>query len=151
MTEKGSAESRDFHETSIGRIVRGDSIDVLASCEDASVDLIMTSPPFGLVRKKDYGNVEADEYVEWFRSFAVEFRRVLKDNGSLVIDIGGAWNKGRPTRRRGACRRVPGTGQSVVWCRVSCGGLRCGLNSCGRNVYITRRLLCLPRITTVHE
>ena len=98
MTEKGSAEFRDFHETSLGRIVRGDSIDVLASCEDASVDLIMTSPPFGLVRKKDYGNVEADEYVEWFRSFAVEFRRVIKDDGSLVIDIGGAWNKGRPTR-----------------------------------------------------
>ena len=98
MTEKGAAESRDFHETSLGRIVRGDSIDVLASCEDASVDLIMTSPPFGLVRKKDYGNVEADEYVEWFRSFAVEFRRVIKDDGSLVIDIGGAWNKGRPTR-----------------------------------------------------
>ena len=98
MTEKGSAEFRDFHETSLGRIVRGDSIDVLASRDDASVDLIMTSPPFGLVRKKDYGNVEADEYVEWFRSFAVEFRRVLKNDGSLVIDIGGAWNKGRPTR-----------------------------------------------------
>ena len=96
--QKGSAEFRDFHETSLGRIVRGDSIDVLASRGDASVDLIMTSPPFGLVRKKDYGNVEADEYVEWFRSFAVEFRRVLKDDGSLVIDIGGAWNKGRPTR-----------------------------------------------------
>ena len=98
MTEKLSADSRDFHETSLGRIVHGDSIGVLAACEDASVDLIMTSPPFGLVRKKDYGNVDADEYVEWFKSFAVEFRRVLKDNGSLVIDIGGAWNKGFPTR-----------------------------------------------------
>ena len=98
MTEKGSADFRGFHQTSLGRIVHGDSIDVLAAREDASVDLIMTSPPFGLVRKKDYGNVEADEYVEWFKSFAVEFRRVIKDNGSLVIDIGGAWNKGHPTR-----------------------------------------------------
>ncbi len=58
----------------------------------------MTSPPFGLVRKKDYGNVEANEYVEWFKPFAAAFKRVLKDSGSLVIDIGGSWNKGYPTR-----------------------------------------------------
>ena len=98
MIKKGSTDFRDFHETSRGRIVHGDSVDVLTACEDASVDLIMTSPPFGLVRKKDYGNVDADDYVTWFRPFAVEFRRVLKDSGSLVIDIGGAWKKGRPSR-----------------------------------------------------
>ncbi|MGH9451137.1 MAG: DNA-methyltransferase [Terriglobia bacterium] len=73
-------------------------MDVLATYADKSVDLIMTSPPFGLVRKKDYGNVEAHEYVEWFRPFGEQFKRVLKDNGSLVIDIGGAWIKGYPTR-----------------------------------------------------
>ena len=88
----------DFHRTALGSIVHGDSLDVLAACDDASVDLIMTSPPFGLVRKKDYGNVEADKYVDWFRSFGKAFRRVLRDSGSLVIDIGGAWNKGYPTR-----------------------------------------------------
>ena len=87
-----------FHETLLGRIVHGDSLDVLAACPDDSVDLIVTSPPFGLVRKKDYGNVEADEYVDWFKPFGAAFRRVLKSNGSLVIDIGGAWNKGHPTR-----------------------------------------------------
>lgn len=87
-----------FRETSLGKIIQGDSREVLASYTDESVDLIMTSPPFGLVRKKDYGNVEADEYVDWFKSFAAEFHRVLKDSGSLVIDIGGAWNKGYPTR-----------------------------------------------------
>ena len=87
-----------FHETALGRIVHGDSIDVLAACPDASVDLIMTSPPFGLVRKKDYGNVEADHYVDWFKPFATVFHRILKSNGSLVIDIGGAWKKGVPTR-----------------------------------------------------
>ena len=58
----------------------------------------MTSPPFGLVRKKDYGNVDADEYVDWFRPFAAAFHRVMKGDASLVIDIGGAWNKGYPTR-----------------------------------------------------
>lgn len=87
-----------FYETELGRIVCGDSLDVLAGYGDRSVDLIMTSPPFGLVRKKDYGNVEANEYVEWFKPFAKAFKRVLKDSGSLVIDIGGAWNKGYPTR-----------------------------------------------------
>lgn len=87
-----------FRETPSGKIIQGDSRDVLASYTGESVDLIMTSPPFGLVRKKDYGNVEADEYVDWFKSFAAEFHRVLKDNGSLVIDIGGAWNRGYPTR-----------------------------------------------------
>jgi len=58
----------------------------------------MTSPPFGLVRKKSYGNEDADQYVEWFRPFAEGMRRVLKQKGSLVIDIGGSWKKGIPTR-----------------------------------------------------
>jgi hypothetical protein len=87
-----------FKETPLGRITHGDSRDALAALPGGSVDLIMTSPPFGLVRKKDYGNVDADQYVEWFKPFAAAFARVLKDNGSLVIDIGGAWNKGHPTR-----------------------------------------------------
>ncbi len=65
---------------------------------DEAVDLIMTSPPFGLVRKKDYGNVDADDYVEWFRPFAKEFARILKPQGSLVIDIGGSWQSGVPTK-----------------------------------------------------
>jgi site-specific DNA-methyltransferase (cytosine-N4-specific) len=87
-----------FHQARHGQIVCGDSLDVLTAYTDESVDLIMTSPPFGLVRKKDYGNVEARDYVNWFRPFGEAFHRVLKKNGSLVIDIGGAWNKGEPTR-----------------------------------------------------
>lgn len=90
--------SRLFHRTPLGEIILGDSLDVLGTYGDSSVNLIMTSPPFGLVRKKDYGNVEANEYVDWFRAFGKEFHRVLTDDGSLVIDIGGAWNKGYPTR-----------------------------------------------------
>jgi site-specific DNA-methyltransferase (cytosine-N4-specific) len=58
----------------------------------------MTSPPFGLVRKKEYGNADTHAYLNWFRPFAEQFHRVLKDSGSLVIDIGGAWNPGMPTR-----------------------------------------------------
>ena len=98
MPEKNHSTFKTFHRTPLGQIVHGDSLDVLATYNDDSVNLIMTSPPFGLVRKKDYGNVEANEYVDWFRPFGAECHRVLADNGSLVIDIGGAWNKGYPTR-----------------------------------------------------
>lgn len=94
----GEAHASIVHRTSLGKIVHGDSLDALASYANDSVDLILTSPPFGLVRKKDYGNVESGEYVKWFKPFAKAFHRVLKSNGSLVIDIGGAWNKGYPTR-----------------------------------------------------
>lgn len=89
----------EYLSTKLGRIFHGDSLELLRRrVADASVDLIMTSPPFGLVRKKTYGNVDANEYVEWFRQFGREFHRVLKDSGSFVIDIGGAWISGQPTR-----------------------------------------------------
>ncbi len=88
-----------YHRTKYGRIFLGNALDVLElNVAPRSVDLIMTSPPFGLVRKKDYGNVDAKEYLRWFRPFATAFKQVLKDTGSLVIDIGGAWNAGLPTR-----------------------------------------------------
>lgn len=76
-----------------------DSVNLMECLIDSeTVDLIVTSPPFGLVRKKEYGNADADEYLEWFRPFAEQFSRVLKPQGSLVIDIGGAWNPGTPTK-----------------------------------------------------
>lgn len=87
-----------YHRTKHGSIILGDSLEYLAEQKPHSVDLILTSPPFGLVRKKDYGNVESHEYIDWFRPFGNEFKRVLKPSGSLVIDIGGAWIPGQPTR-----------------------------------------------------
>ncbi len=92
--------SRPFYRSpsGLGRMVLGDSSEILADFEPRTVDLIMTSPPFGLVRKKDYGNVGADEYLEWFRPFAAALKRVLKPSGSFVIDIGGSWIPGQPTR-----------------------------------------------------
>jgi DNA modification methylase len=88
-----------YFSTNFGKIIHGDSLQVLEeSVEPNSVDLIMTSPPFGLVRKKDYGNVDATDYIDWFRNFGRLFKRILKEDGSLVIDIGGSWVKGQPTR-----------------------------------------------------
>ncbi len=91
--------TKPFHQTKLGEMYLGDSLRVLGDrVRPGSVDLIVTSPPFGLVRKKDYGNVDADKYVAWFRPFGELFRRLLKPTGSLVIDIGGAWISGQPTR-----------------------------------------------------
>lgn len=89
---------KKYHQTALGQVFSGDGLSVLKSLDKESVDLVMTSPPFGLVRKKAYGNVPADDYVEWFHPFAREIKRVLKRTGSLALDIGGAWNVGKPTR-----------------------------------------------------
>jgi DNA modification methylase len=87
-----------YMSTDLGTIWHGNSLGWLAAREPESVNLIMTSPPFGLIHKKSYGNEDAHAYCEWFRPFAEGFRKVLKDDGSLVIDLGGAWKPGIPSR-----------------------------------------------------
>ena len=87
-----------FHATDQGKIFNGDSYHFICGLRTNSIDLILTSPPFGLVRAKEYGNVPADEYLDWLRPYATQFHRILKRSGSLVIDIGGVWKKGEPTR-----------------------------------------------------
>lgn len=91
-------EKAPFYTTQYGAAYLGDALTYLRRIKRGSVDLIVTSPPFALKRKKEYGNVAAKDYVPWFIDFAVEFKRILKDSGSLVIDIGGTWVKGQPTR-----------------------------------------------------
>ncbi len=76
----------------------GDSLELMHSIPDQSVNLILTSPPFALTRQKEYGNESSDRYVEWFLPFAKEFRRILTNDGSLVIDLGGAYLRGNPVR-----------------------------------------------------
>jgi len=58
----------------------------------------MTSPPFALQRKKEYGNKEQHEYLSWLAKFAQLIKSKLKNDGSLVLDIGGAYQKGTPVR-----------------------------------------------------
>src|SRR4051794_11935004 len=92
-------EPRLLYETLCGRAYVGDAVETLqAHCDDESVDLIMTSPPFALLRPKEYGNQSQEDYVRWFQVFADEFWRVLKPTGSLVLDIGGAWEPGHPVK-----------------------------------------------------
>ena len=92
-------KKKPYFATSMGRIYHADAAAMMNNqMVEESVDLIVTSPPFGLVRKKPYGNEDADRYLEWFRPFAQGFHRVLKNSGSLVVDVGGTWIKGQPTR-----------------------------------------------------
>lgn len=89
----------EIFKTRSGGIQEGDSLAFMKNhvC-DNSIDLIVTSPPFALLRKKDYGNETQENYVEWFKNFGKEFYRILKPTGSLVIDIGGSWIPSQPTR-----------------------------------------------------
>jgi len=87
-----------LYKTQYGEAYVGDALDLLKGLPDSSVDLVLTSPPFPLQRQKEYGNVEQEEYVDWLLSFALEIKRVLKDTGSFVLDLGGAYQKGRPIR-----------------------------------------------------
>ena len=86
------------YETELGTAYQGNSLDLLPGINDNSVQAIITSPPFALKRKKAYGNPAEHEYIEWFFQFVDEFQRVLTDDGSLVIEVGGAWLPGSPTR-----------------------------------------------------
>lgn len=60
------------------------------------VNLVFTSPPFPLVRKKRYGNESGEKYVEWLKSLAPRLTQLLAPNGSIVVEVGNAWVKGLP-------------------------------------------------------
>lgn len=85
------------YKTAYGECLCSDSLDALNFLEDNSVNLVVTSPPFALQRKKAYGNEEQSEYVDWLCQFADIVYRKLRDDGSFVIDIGGAYEKGIPS------------------------------------------------------
>jgi site-specific DNA-methyltransferase (cytosine-N4-specific) len=87
-----------LYTTRYGAAYVGDALELLQGLPDESIDLVLTSPPFALQRQKEYGNVDQDEYVDWLLSFAIEIKRVLKSSGSFVLDLGGAYRRGRPVR-----------------------------------------------------
>lgn len=68
-------------------IIHGDARDVLARFSASTVDLVVTSPPYADSRKRTYGGIHPDEYVEWFLPFADEILRVLKPTGSFILNV----------------------------------------------------------------
>src|SRR5437867_7605494 len=89
-----------YYSTTFGRAYLGDSLDLMSRLIAESVDLIVTSPPFPLTfrKKKPYTSVGEDEFVAWFVPYAEQCRRLLKPQGSFVLDLGGVWNRGAPTK-----------------------------------------------------
>ena len=68
-------------------IILGDCTEVLNSLDENSIDLIITSPPYADQRKKSYGGIHPDRYVEWFLPIASELLRVLKPTGTFILNI----------------------------------------------------------------
>ena len=85
------------YSTTLGQCICGDSLEELTKLEDKSINLVITSPPFALQRKKEYGNEDQENYVDWLCQFARLVYRKLREDGSFVIDIGGAYEKGEPS------------------------------------------------------
>ena len=81
-----------------GRAYHGDAREVLKQIPSCSVSLVCTSPPFPLQRAKAYGNVTADAYIDWLMPIAEEVQRILRPEGSFVMELGGGWNPGNGTR-----------------------------------------------------
>jgi len=84
--------------THLGAAYVGDSLQLLADLPDNSINLVMTSPPFALQRQKEYGNLDQFDYVDWLLEFGRLVHRKLREDGSFVVDLGGAYQKGVPVR-----------------------------------------------------
>ncbi|MEQ1934742.1 MAG: site-specific DNA-methyltransferase [Fimbriimonadaceae bacterium] len=90
----------EAYRTTAGHMIHGRVEDALASPQlkalKGTVNLIVTSPPFPLVRKKRYGNETGEAYLTWLTSLAGPLTELLTDDGSIVIEIGNAWEEGAP-------------------------------------------------------
>ncbi len=89
---------RPAYSTALGKAYCGDSLALMSDMAPNSVDLVVTSPPYALYFKKEYGNADQANYINWFSPFASEIKRILKPTGSFVLNIGGTWAPGNPTR-----------------------------------------------------
>ncbi len=69
------------------QIMLGDCEKVLKTLPGNCIDLIFTSPPYADQRKTTYGGIKPDEYVNWFMPKATEFFRVLKPQGTFILNI----------------------------------------------------------------
>jgi DNA modification methylase len=91
-----------MHHAKSDALLRGTS---LARFE-GKVDLVFTSPPFPLNRKKRYGNEQGEEYIKWLCAFGPLFKKMLAPKGSLVIEMGNSWEPGEPVMSTLALRSL---------------------------------------------
>lgn len=86
------------YRTLSGAAYAADSLAFMTGLPSKSVNAVITSPPYALHFKKEYGNADKKDYVAWMLPFAKEIKRILTDDGSFILNIGGSYNQGRPTR-----------------------------------------------------
>lgn len=88
--------------TEHGQLYVGKCEDLLGSTGfkrwKGKIQLLFTSPPFPLKRKKRYGNFEGKEYLTWLSDLAPVFAEFLTKDGSIVIEMGNAWETGAPVQ-----------------------------------------------------
>lgn len=91
-----------FYKTNLGKLLLGDAEtllkDKLLRYYKNKIQLIITSPPFPLNAKKKYGNKQGETYKEWFANLSLLFKELLTNDGSIVIEIGNAWEANRPVQ-----------------------------------------------------
>jgi site-specific DNA-methyltransferase (cytosine-N4-specific) len=88
------------YRTDLGEMHLGRAEDVLSQQSETlrgAVQMVFTSPPFALNRKKRYGNRSGDDYIEWLTSFGPTLTSLLRPDGSIVLELGNAWVHGSPT------------------------------------------------------
>ena len=102
MGARKAIAAEPLFQTKLGQLYVGDSEKLLSGGLkkklNGKVQLLLTSPPFPLNTKKRYGNRQGDDYKKWFRKLAGLFTALLKDDGSLVIEMGNSWAPGRPVQ-----------------------------------------------------
>jgi len=81
------------------------SDDSLARFE-GKFNLIFTSPPFPLNRKKRYGNETGDAYIEWLCAYGPLLKKMLAPDGSIVVEMGNSWEPGLPVMSTLAMRAL---------------------------------------------
>src|SRR5579859_5712299 len=89
---------------------RGSAEETLSSCllgpYRNKVQLVFTSPPFPLNNKKRYGNLLGDKYIDWLTSISSLLKENIAADGSIVIELGNAWEPGRPVMSTLALRAL---------------------------------------------
>lgn len=96
--------------TPCGRMLHGKSDEILADGSltryEGKVNLIFTSPPFPLNRKKRYGNESGEAYITWLCAFGPLFKKMLAPDGSIVVEMGNSWEPGLPVMSTLALRAL---------------------------------------------
>jgi len=76
-------------ENYLNKITTGDCSEVMKGVPEGSVDLIVTSPPYGVNIAYDVhdDDMEISEYLEFTRKWMTEAYKVLKDDGRIALNI----------------------------------------------------------------